>query len=48
MLTVMENDYQAALMVPTEILAEPCAQHQTDSRQLALPVELLTGSLKPP
>jgi len=47
MLTAMENNFQAALMVPTEILAE---QHARNIKRIlaASPyrVELLTGSLK--
>jgi ATP-dependent DNA helicase RecG len=47
MLTAMENDYQTALMVPTEILAE---QHARNIKRIlaASPyrVELLSGSLK--
>jgi ATP-dependent DNA helicase RecG len=47
MLAAMENDYQAALMVPTEILAE---QHSRNIKRLLAPtpyrVELLTGSLR--
>jgi ATP-dependent DNA helicase RecG len=47
MLTAMENKFQAALMVPTEILAE---QHARNIKRIlaASPyrVELLTGSLK--
>ncbi|HZB45708.1 MAG TPA: ATP-dependent DNA helicase RecG, partial [Pyrinomonadaceae bacterium] len=47
MLAAMENGYQAALMVPTEILAE---QHARNVKRLlaASPyrVELLTGSLR--
>ncbi len=47
MLAAMENNYQAALMVPTEILAEQHARNV--KRLLALTpyrVELLTGSLR--
>ncbi|HWS54185.1 MAG TPA: ATP-dependent DNA helicase RecG [Pyrinomonadaceae bacterium] len=47
MLAAMENGYQAALMVPTEILAEQHARNI--KRMLArtpFRVELLTGSLK--
>ncbi|HEY0407044.1 MAG TPA: ATP-dependent DNA helicase RecG, partial [Pyrinomonadaceae bacterium] len=47
MLAAMENSYQAALMVPTEILAE---QHARNVRRLLEPtnyrVELLIGSLR--
>ncbi len=47
MLAAMENGYQSALMVPTEILAE---QHARNLKRLLAPtpyrVELLTGSLK--
>jgi ATP-dependent DNA helicase RecG len=47
MLTAMENDYQAALMVPTEILAE---QHARNLKRILASspyrVELLSGSLK--
>ncbi|MER3428105.1 MAG: ATP-dependent DNA helicase RecG [Pyrinomonas sp.] len=47
MLAAMENGYQAALMVPTEILAE---QHARNIKRLLAPtpyrVELLTGSLR--
>jgi len=47
MLAALENGYQAALMVPTEILAE---QHARNIKKLLAPtpyrVELLTGSLK--
>lgn len=47
MLAAMENSYQAALMVPTEILAE---QHARNIKRLLAPtpyrVELLTGSLR--
>jgi len=47
MLAMMENGYQAALMVPTEILAE---QHARNIKRLLAPtpyrVELLTGSLR--
>ena len=47
MLAAMENGYQAALMVPTEILAE---QHARNVKRLLAPtpyrVELLVGSLK--
>ncbi|HZT57338.1 MAG TPA: DEAD/DEAH box helicase, partial [Pyrinomonadaceae bacterium] len=47
MLAAMENGYQAALMVPTEILAE---QHARNIKRLLAPtpyrVELLVGSLK--
>src|SRR5207247_1369642 len=47
MLTVMENDYQTALMAPTEILAE---QHARNIKRILAPspyrVELLSGSLK--
>jgi ATP-dependent DNA helicase RecG len=47
MLAAMENNYQAALMVPTEILAEQHARNV--KRLLAMTpyrVELLTGSLR--
>jgi ATP-dependent DNA helicase RecG len=48
MLTAMENDYQTALMVPTEILAE---QHARSIKKILAKspyrVELLAGSLKP-
>src|ERR1051325_8038016 len=47
MLTAMENDYQSALMVPTEILAE---QHARNIKRILAKspyrVELLSGSLK--
>lgn len=47
MLTAMENNYQSALMVPTEILAE---QHARNIKRLLAKspyrIELLTGSLK--
>ncbi|HYP53244.1 MAG TPA: ATP-dependent DNA helicase RecG, partial [Pyrinomonadaceae bacterium] len=47
MLASIENGYQAALMVPTEILAE---QHARNLKRLLAPtshrVELLTGSLR--
>jgi ATP-dependent DNA helicase RecG len=47
MLAAMENGYQAALMVPTEILAE---QHARNVKRLLAPTlyraELLTGSLR--
>jgi len=47
MLTAMENDYQTALMVPTEILAE---QHARNLKRLLAKspyrIELLSGSLK--
>ncbi|HYJ46506.1 MAG TPA: ATP-dependent DNA helicase RecG, partial [Pyrinomonadaceae bacterium] len=47
MLAAMENNYQAALMVPTEILAE---QHARNIKRLLAPtpyrVELLIGSLR--
>lgn len=47
MLAAMENGYQAALMVPTEILAE---QHARNIKRLLAPtpyrVELLIGSLR--
>ncbi|HEV2762919.1 MAG TPA: ATP-dependent DNA helicase RecG, partial [Pyrinomonadaceae bacterium] len=47
MLASMENGYQSALMVPTEILAE---QHARNVKRLLAPtpyrVELLTGSLR--
>jgi ATP-dependent DNA helicase RecG len=47
MLAAMENDYQAALMVPTEILAE---QHARNIKRLLAEtpyrVELLIGSLR--
>jgi ATP-dependent DNA helicase RecG len=47
MLAAMENNYQAALMVPTEILAE---QHARNIKRLLartpFRVELLTGSLR--
>jgi ATP-dependent DNA helicase RecG len=47
MLAAMENNYQAALMVPTEILAE---QHARNIKRMLAPtpyrVELLTGSLR--
>ncbi|HEV2915606.1 MAG TPA: ATP-dependent DNA helicase RecG [Pyrinomonadaceae bacterium] len=47
MLAAMENGYQSALMVPTEILAE---QHARNIKRLLAPtpyrVELLTGSLR--
>ncbi|MBA3240653.1 MAG: ATP-dependent DNA helicase RecG [Acidobacteria bacterium] len=47
MLAAMENGYQSALMVPTEILAE---QHARNLKRIFAPtpyrVELLTGSLK--
>src|SRR6185503_4778550 len=48
MLTAMENGYQTALMVPTEILAE---QHARNIKKLLAKspyrIELLVGSLKP-
>ena len=48
MLAAMENGYQAALMVPTEILAE---QHARNIKRLLARspyrIELLIGSLKP-
>jgi ATP-dependent DNA helicase RecG len=47
MLAAMENNYQAALMAPTEILAE---QHARNIKKMLAPtpyrVELLTGSLR--
>src|SRR5262245_6495067 len=47
MLTAMENDYQSALMVPTEILAE---QHARNIKRILAKspyrIELLSGSLK--
>ena len=47
MLTAMENNYQAALMVPTEILAE---QHARNIKRLLAKspyrIEMLSGSLK--
>jgi ATP-dependent DNA helicase RecG len=47
MLTAMENNYQSALMVPTEILAE---QHARNIKRLLAKspyrIELLTGSMK--
>jgi ATP-dependent DNA helicase RecG len=47
MLTAMENDYQGALMVPTEILAE---QHARNLKRILAKspyrIELLSGSLK--
>src|SRR5205823_4792436 len=47
MLAALENGYQAALMVPTEILAE---QHARNIKRMLAPtpyrVELLVGSLK--
>jgi ATP-dependent DNA helicase RecG len=47
MLTAMENDYQSALMVPTEILAE---QHARNLKRILAKspyrIELLSGSLK--
>ena len=47
MLTAMENDYQTALMVPTEILAE---QHARNIKRILATspyrVELLSGSMK--
>ena len=47
MLTAMENDYQSALMVPTEILAE---QHARNLKRILARspyrIELLSGSLK--
>jgi ATP-dependent DNA helicase RecG len=47
MLAAIENGYQAALMVPTEILAE---QHARNIKRMLAPtpyrVELLTGSLR--
>jgi ATP-dependent DNA helicase RecG len=47
MLAALENGYQAALMVPTEILAE---QHARNIKRLLAPtpyrVEMLVGSLK--
>ncbi len=47
MLAAMENGYQSALMVPTEILAE---QHARNIKRILAPtthrVELLTGSLR--
>ena len=47
MLAAMENGYQAALMAPTEILAE---QHARNIKRMLAPtpyrIELLTGSLK--
>ncbi|MGH9969052.1 MAG: ATP-dependent DNA helicase RecG [Pyrinomonadaceae bacterium] len=47
MLAAMENEYQAALMVPTEILAE---QHARNIKRILAKtpyrVELLTGSLR--
>jgi ATP-dependent DNA helicase RecG len=48
MLTAMENGYQTALMVPTEILAE---QHARNIKRILAKspyrIELLIGSLKP-
>src|SRR5256885_3449902 len=48
MLAAMENGYQTALMVPTEILAE---QHARNIKRILAKspyrVELLSGSLKP-
>jgi len=47
MMTAMENDYQTALMVPTEILAE---QHARNIKRILAKspyrVELLSGSMK--
>lgn len=47
MLTAMENDYQSALMVPTEILAE---QHARNLKRILAKspyrIELLSGSMK--
>src|SRR5215813_2272482 len=47
MLTAMENDYQSAMMAPTEILAE---QHARNIKRLLAKspyrIELLSGSLK--
>jgi len=47
MLTAMENDYQTALMVPTEILAE---QHARNLKRILAKspyrIELLSGSMK--
>ena len=47
MLTTMENEYQSALMVPTEILAE---QHARNIKRILAKspyrIELLSGSLK--
>ncbi len=47
MLTTMENDYQSALMVPTEILAE---QHARNLKRILAKspyrIELLSGSVK--
>lgn len=47
MLTAMENDYQSALMVPTEILAE---QHARNLKRILAKspyrIELLSGSVK--
>ncbi|MFN3330220.1 MAG: DEAD/DEAH box helicase, partial [Pyrinomonadaceae bacterium] len=49
MLLAMENGYQAALMVPTEILAEQHARKIKSLLEGKLPykVELLVGGLKP-
>jgi ATP-dependent DNA helicase RecG len=47
MFVAMENGYQAALMVPTEILAEQHSRNaQTVFHETGYRVALLTGSMK--